>query len=141
MYSIGEAARLTGITAFTLRYYEKVGVLPDPRRQAGIRRYDEQDLQYIRFIHGLKQTGMSLEDIAAFTEDGCLLSPRKDIDLNGTLHKRIHKLNQHIEQLEQQIRQLETVKEIALEKSTFYSEMLNDQNRETSKMDRTTRPS
>ena len=74
MYSIGEMSKLTGITAFTLRYYEKIGVLPGPSRQNGIRRYDEQDLQFIRFIHGLKETGMGLEDIAAIAEDGCLLN-------------------------------------------------------------------
>ncbi|WP_231884623.1 MerR family DNA-binding transcriptional regulator [Paenibacillus elgii] len=34
MYSISDIARLSGITAFTLRYYEKIGVLPKPRRQA-----------------------------------------------------------------------------------------------------------
>lgn len=65
MYTISEIARLTGISAYTLRYYEKIGVLPDPTRQEGrkngIRRYSDQDLRFIRFIHGLKQTGMKLE--------------------------------------------------------------------------------
>ncbi|PUA39297.1 hypothetical protein C8Z91_10140 [Paenibacillus elgii] len=70
MYSISDIARLSGITAFTLRYYEKIGVLPRPRRQggkeAGIRQYDDSDLRLIRFIHGLKQTGMKLEVIMVF---------------------------------------------------------------------------
>ncbi|WP_234490053.1 MULTISPECIES: MerR family transcriptional regulator [Paenibacillus] len=78
MYAISELAKLTGITAFTLRYYEKIGVLPKPRRHngegAGIRTYSEADLQMIRFIHGLKLSGMKLEDIAGFTGDGCLLT-------------------------------------------------------------------
>lgn len=124
MYSIGEISKLTGITAFTLRYYEKIGVLPKPDRQEGIRRYDDQDLRYIRFIHGLKQTGMSLEDIAAFTNEGCLLDlTDQDVDIGGTIQKRIHMLDQHIDYLDQQIRQLEAVKAIAQEKSEFYSTM------------------
>ncbi|NOU92690.1 MerR family transcriptional regulator [Paenibacillus sp. LMG 31456] len=128
MYSIGEASKLTGITAFTLRYYEKIGVLPEPSRQDGIRRYDDQDLVFIRFIHGLKQTGMSLESIVAFTKDGCILSLNdQDIDISGSLQDRINMLAEHVDQLEQQIKHLETVKAIAQEKSLFYSNMLKEQ--------------
>jgi DNA-binding transcriptional MerR regulator len=78
MYSISEISKLTGITAYTLRYYEKIGLLPNPTRLNekinGVRRYDDQDLRFIRFIYGLKQTGMKLKDIALFAEDGCLLN-------------------------------------------------------------------
>jgi DNA-binding transcriptional MerR regulator len=91
MYSIGQISKLTGITAFTLRYYEKIGLLPKPHlldgKQNGVRRYDDQDLRFIRFIHGLKQTGMKLEDIAAFTEDGCLLN-QKDQEI-GDMHSNL----------------------------------------------------
>ncbi len=131
MYSIGEVSRLTGITAFTLRYYEKIGLLPKPQRQGGkkngIRRYDDQDLRFIRFIHGLKQTEMKLEDIATFVEDGCLLMQNdRDIDINDTLLKRIGILDRHIAQLEQQMKQLEIVKTIAQDKRIFYSTMLKE---------------
>jgi DNA-binding transcriptional MerR regulator len=134
MYSIGEVSRLTGITAFTLRYYEKIGLLPKPQRQDGkkngIRRYDDQDLRFIRFIYGLKHTGMKLEDIATFVEDGCLLAQNeRDIDITDTLRKRIEILEQHIGQLEQQMKQLETVKAIAEDKRNFYSDMLKSRHR------------
>lgn len=132
MYSIGEVSKLTGITAFTLRYYEKIGLLPNPQRQDGkkngIRRYDDQDLRFIRFIYGLKHTGMKLEDIATFVEDGCLLvQNERDIHITDTLRKRIEILEQHIEQLDQQMKQLETVKAIAKDKRNFYSNMLKEQ--------------
>lgn len=133
MYTIGEIAKLSGITAFTLRYYEKIGLLPRPRRQhgkeAGIRQYDDADLRFIRFIHGLKQTGMKLEDISNFTKDGCLLTAQReaDFDIDDTLHKRIEILDQHIDELDQRMKQLEAVKGIALEKRAFYFNMLNEQ--------------
>ncbi|SDJ14085.1 MerR family transcriptional regulator [Alteribacillus bidgolensis] len=128
MYSIGEVSNLTGITTYTLRYYEKIGVLPNPNRQDGKRRYSDHDLRFIRFIHGLKQTGMNLEDIAAFTKDGCLLNlDDQDIDTNATIQNRINMLAQHIDQLEHQIKQLEAIKEIAQEKSDFYLAMLKEQ--------------
>lgn len=130
MYSIREVSKLTGITAYTLRYYEKIGILPSPARHDGkpngIRRYSDQDLRYIRFIHGLKQTGMNLEDIASFTEEGCLLKQEGEAieDLQGTLQKRIAILDQHIEWLNQQMKQLESVKSIAEDKRSFYAKML-----------------
>lgn len=129
MYSIGEVSRQTGISAYTLRYYEKIGLLPNPQRQHGnkhgTRRYSDADLQFIHFIHGLKQTGMKLGDIATFMEDGCLLTQAdRVIDVNRTLGKRIDILDRHIEQLEQQLKQLQTVKGIAQEKGTFYADML-----------------
>jgi DNA-binding transcriptional MerR regulator len=130
MYSISEISKLTGITAFTLRYYESIGLLPKPQRldgkQNGIRRYDDQDLRFIRFIYGLKQTGMKLEDIASFSEDGCLLTQKdQNMDTQSILHKRIEILDHHIDKLEEQIKQLETLKAIAYDKKALYTDMLN----------------
>lgn len=133
MYSISEISKLTGITAYTLRYYEKMGLLPNPYRldgkPNGVRRYNDQDLRFIQFIYGLKQTGMKLKDITLFAEDGCLLTQNdQEIeDIQGTLHKRIEILDKHINLLEQQMKQLENVKTLAHEKRTFYSAMLNKQ--------------
>ncbi|MCY9528881.1 MULTISPECIES: MerR family transcriptional regulator [Paenibacillus] len=129
MYSIGEAARITGVSAYTLRYYEQIGLLPSPQRQGGkpegVRQYTDQDLRFIQFIYGLKQTGMKLEDIAAFTEDGCLLSgERLPHDIEDTLYKRMDMLDRHLARLNTQIEQLESVRTIAEEKRKMYAAML-----------------
>lgn len=131
MYSIGEAARITGVSAYTLRYYEQIGLLPSPQRQGGksegVRQYSDQDLRFIQFIYGLKQTGMKLEDIAAFTEDGCLLSgERLPHDIEDTLHKRMEMLDRHLARLNVQIEQLESVRKIAEEKRNMYDAMLHE---------------
>lgn len=48
----------------TLRYYERIGLLPPvPRNAAGIRNYDEYFVNFINFIKKLKASGMSLEHI------------------------------------------------------------------------------
>lgn len=132
MYSIGEAARLTGISAYTLRYYEEIGLLPSPQRLGGrpdgIRQYDEQDVRFIQFIYGLKQTGMKLEDIAAFTEDGCLLSGKHlPHDIEDTLHKRMDMLDRHLARLDAQIEKLESVRKITEKKRSMYDAMLLEQ--------------
>lgn len=126
MYTIGDVSRLTGISAFTLRYYEKIGVLPAPGRKDGKRLYEEEDIRFIRFIHGLKQTGMSLGDIAIFAGEGCILSSEPRVDVYTTLEKRTTLLGRHIEHLEQQLKQLEEVKKVAQNKKDFYETMMLD---------------
>ncbi|WP_309665519.1 MerR family transcriptional regulator [Tabrizicola sp.] len=67
MYTIDQAAAQSGLTAHTLRYYEKAGILPSVGRNGGgHRRYSESDLGWIRFVSLLKATGMPLADIRAF---------------------------------------------------------------------------
>lgn len=136
MYSIGEAARITGVSAYTLRYYEQIGLLPSPQRQGGkpegVRQYSDQDLRFIQFIYGLKQTGMKLEDIAAFAEDGCLLSGgRLSHDIEDTLHKRMDMLDRHLARLNAQIEQLESVRTIAVEKRKMYASIMHEQQKST----------
>jgi DNA-binding transcriptional MerR regulator len=85
--TIQDVAEQTGISAYTIRFYEKSGVLPRiKRRPNGIRQFTEADVTFLRFLIQLKQTGMSLEDIMEFTEDpdipiapGTLLAGNKGI--------------------------------------------------------------
>jgi DNA-binding transcriptional MerR regulator len=135
VYSISEVSKLTGITAYTLRYYEKIGLLPKPKRldgkEYGIRRYDDQDIRFIKFIHGLKQTGMKLKDIETFVKEGCFVTQKEpDIEVKAIFHKRIEILNKHIEKLEHQRRQLEMVKVSAQDKRNFYYSLLKEHGNE-----------
>lgn len=62
--SIGSAAATVGITADTLRYYEKIGLLPHQARNASGRRvYREKDLARLRFVKRAQSLGFSLRDI------------------------------------------------------------------------------
>jgi DNA-binding transcriptional MerR regulator len=63
--SIGDIGRLLGLSVDTLRYYEKIGLLPRVARSAsGIRRYEEKDLSRLRFIQRAQKMGFSLTEIA-----------------------------------------------------------------------------
>lgn len=63
-HSIGSAATHVGITPDTLRYYEKIGLVPRPARNAGGRRvYREKDLMRLRFVKRAQALGFSLHDI------------------------------------------------------------------------------
>ncbi|MBY5922522.1 MerR family transcriptional regulator [Ferrimonas balearica] len=65
-YAIGKLAKLTDTKVPTIRYYEQVGLLPAPERNAGNqRRYREVHLQKLRFIRHSRQLGFGLEEIAS----------------------------------------------------------------------------
>ncbi|MCV0424734.1 MAG: MerR family transcriptional regulator [Roseibium sp.] len=60
---IGDLAEKSGLSTDTLRYYEKIGLLPKPLRDtAGRRVYDQTILRWIDFLDRLKSTGMGIRD-------------------------------------------------------------------------------
>lgn len=64
--SIGELSRRTGVHIETIRYYEKIKMLPAPPRTAGGRRvYGEGEARALSFIRRARELGMTLEDIRA----------------------------------------------------------------------------
>ncbi len=63
--TIGEAAEISGLSADTLRYYERDGLMLQPvgRSSTGHRRYSERDLEWIRLVTRLRSTGMPIRDV------------------------------------------------------------------------------
>ncbi len=62
--TISDAARASGVTAHTLRYYERAGLLdPVDRAASGHRRYAEEDLARIGFLTRLRSTGMPIRRV------------------------------------------------------------------------------
>jgi len=67
--SIQQFAQRTGLSADTLRYYEKIGLLRHVARDAsGFRVYGPRDLEWVGFILRLKDTGMALDDIIRYAD-------------------------------------------------------------------------
>ncbi len=61
---IRDLSRLSGVSAKTIRYYERIGILPPARRQPnGYRVYGESDLARLKLVRGARQLGLSLEEI------------------------------------------------------------------------------
>ncbi len=78
---IKEVAEASGFTTATLRYYEKIGLLPEASRTpAGYRLYDERTLDRLAFIARAKQLGCTLEEITGLTTawDGGQCGPIQD---------------------------------------------------------------
>lgn len=126
MYSISKVAEMTGVSAYTLRYYEKIGLLESPQRKnGGIREYSESDLQFITFLNSLKKTGMSLEDIAEFIKDGCILKRLDEArDISPSIEKRITILSKHLNKMEDRQKELEGIILLTKEKLSIYHSIL-----------------
>lgn len=63
MYSIGQVAEMFGLPVSTLRYYDKQGLFPGMERSSGVRRFSEAELEKLRVIQCLKETGMEIREI------------------------------------------------------------------------------
>jgi MerR family mercuric resistance operon transcriptional regulator len=66
---IGEISRRTGVNIETIRYYERIGIVPKPSRtQGGHRSYDSEQMKRLAFIRRGRELGFSLDDIRALLD-------------------------------------------------------------------------
>ena len=63
--AIGELSRRTGCNIETVRYYERIGVLPKPSRRGTYRRYDSEDVGRLAFVRRARELGFTLDEIRA----------------------------------------------------------------------------
>src|SRR3954447_24783995 len=67
--TIQRAAAETGLSTDTLRYYERIGILPSiGRSESGHRRFTDDDMGWIKLVQCLRATGMPLEDLHRYAE-------------------------------------------------------------------------
>jgi len=65
---IGEVAELTGTTPRTIRYYEEIGLLPEPARRGGQRRYRQDTVRLLAVIGTAQRAGLALDEIGSLVE-------------------------------------------------------------------------
>jgi len=101
--TIGEAARLSGISPKMLRHYEGLGLLGQvPRSGGNYRQYQERDVHTLRFIRRSRDMGFALHDIAALVD---LWHNRRR---SSQQVKRV--AQQHLEQLDRKIDELQAMR-------------------------------
>lgn len=66
--NIGKLSNLTGISEYTLRYYENKGLIHVNRDEHGRRDYAQSDIAWVNFLQRLKDTGMLLKDIKVYAD-------------------------------------------------------------------------
>lgn len=73
--TIGQVARRTGLKTSAIRFYESVGVLPEPERVSGQRRYSESVVRRLEMIDVAKRAGFSLDETASLFAAGSERAP------------------------------------------------------------------
>lgn len=116
-YTIQEVAEMTDLSAHTLRYYEKIGLLEHiSRLENGHRRYAEEDLGWIHFLKLLRATGMPIQQMQVFME----FARQGD----STVPDRIEVLTEHRRELAAHIEELQDHMDHLDRKIAYYNGLL-----------------
>ncbi len=113
-YTVGQAAQRLGGAPSTLRYYDKEGLLPFVERtQGGIRRFREEDFEWLAIIECHKKTGMPIKEIRRFI-DRC-------IEGDATIDKRLALIKAQQQETIKRIAQLNETLETLEYKEWYYT--------------------
>lgn len=116
--TIGEISAQTGLPESTLRYYESKKLIKVSRDSGGRRDYAQSDIEWVKFIQRLKETGMRLKDIQRYAD----LRYAGD----GTMPERLEMLRLHREYvLDQQNKWAEYLKNLD-SKILFYQQSIRN---------------
>ena len=106
MYTIGQVSQMFNIPISTLRYYDKEEFFPNLKRSSGIRRFGEQDIEALKVIECLKESGLELKDVKQFikwaTKGSSTYKNRKEL-----FEKRKIAVEQEIKKLQKTLNILE----------------------------------
>ena len=119
LYTVGEIAKILGISASTLRYYDKEGLLPFVERSnSGIRMFTDKDYEWLEVIECLKKSGLSIKDIKAYTN---MVNQG-----NNSLSERLELFQARRTAIKQQIMEMQEALELLEFKCWYYSQAVQD---------------
>ncbi len=118
--TIQQVAEVTGLSVYTLRYYERIGLIHHIGRIENThRRYSSDDIGWIEFLNKLRATGMSIQQMVAYAE----LQRLGD----GSLPERLEMLRTHQQEVEQHMRELHDYLNVICGKIEYYQEVVDSQ--------------
>ncbi len=116
--TVAQMSEATGVTAHTLRYYERAALIrPVARNSANQRRYSAEDITWVQFLLRLRETGMSIaqmREYAVLREQGAV-----------TMHDRLLLLEAHQAGLRERIARLRAHEKALALKVASYRDALN----------------
>ena len=116
--AIGELSRRTGCNIETIRYYERIGLIPPvTRNQSGIRDFTEREIGLLEFVRCFRKAGVSVEaliDYVTLLEEG-----------EGTEEARLAILKEQAENLDARLEELRAARERLSYKIDNYQEVIS----------------
>lgn len=104
-YKVGEIAKKVGVNVETIRYYEKIALMPKPKRkESRYRVYDENDLKRLLFIKKAKELGFTLKEIKELLE--------LKIESTATCGDIKHLAEQKIKYVDEKIHDLKNIRKV-----------------------------
>src|SRR5687767_1735040 len=95
--SIGELAKAASVSIYTIRFYEKSGLLrPPPRRPSGFRQYSELDVLQLQFVRQARSLGFSIDEIAELL---ALEAEQSSEVIGSVIERNLESINRKIAQL------------------------------------------
>ena len=108
--TIAEVGKKYDITADTLRYYERIGLIPNVNRtQSGIRNYSEEDCRWIEFIKCMRSAGLPIEVlmeyVSLFQQGDSTIEARKELltDQRRKLLEKMEEMQKTLDRLNYKI--------------------------------------
>lgn len=111
---INEVSERYNLSKDTLRYYERIGLIPNvPRNESGIRNYDQESLNWIEFIKCMRSAGLTIEALITYVtlsqQGDQTLAARKQllIEQRDALMRRMSELEETLVRLNRKIQRYE----------------------------------
>lgn len=121
--NIKKVSDLTGVSADTIRYYERIGLIPPvTRNQSGIRDFTEREIGLLEFVRCFRKAGVSVEaliDYVTLLEEG-----------EGTEEARLAILKEQAENLDARLEELRAARERLSYKIDNYQEVISQREKE-----------
>jgi DNA-binding transcriptional MerR regulator len=108
--TVQQVAEKTGLSEHTLRYYERVGLIPPVQRASnGHRRYTEEDIGWLNFVKRLRSAGMPIAQVQRYVmlqqEGGATLAERLEMlkEHRRAVQQQVDELSEHLQVLDYKI--------------------------------------
>lgn len=111
--TIAEVSKIYELSQDTLRYYERIGLIPAVNRKSGIRDYNEEDCRWIEFIKCMRAAGLPIEVlieyVALFQRGYETIDARKQLlkEQRGLLAQKMEDMRKTLERLDYKIERYE----------------------------------
>ncbi len=118
MYTIGQVSEMFDLPISTLRYYDKQGLFPRLKRESGIRKFSDNEIEALRVIECLKKSGLEIKDIKTFME-WCMEGP-------ATYPNRFELIHKQKVRVEEEIKELQKALDMLKYKCWYYTMAIED---------------